>query len=69
MAPFVEAFPARELPERSQTSMTGKKRKGFDGELKKCELLDLLQYKCEVEKPVTRESVTRCWPVERVFRR
>lgn len=27
------------------------------------------QYDCEVEKPVTRESVTRCWPVERLFRR
>ena len=45
------------------------KRKGFDGSLKGCELLEMLQYKCEVEKPVTRESVTRCWPIERMFRR
>jgi hypothetical protein len=69
MAPFVETWPARELEFRSQVSLQGNKRKGFDGDLKGCELLEMLQYKCEVEKPVTRESVTRCWPIERMFRR
>jgi hypothetical protein len=69
MAPFVETWPARELEFRSQASLRGNKRKGFDGELKGCELLEMLQYKCEVEKPVTKESVTRCWPIERIFRR
>lgn len=69
MAPFVETWPERELEFRSQVSLQGNKRKGFDGNLKGCELLEMLQYKCEVEKPVTRESVTRCWPIERMFRR
>jgi len=69
MAPLVEKWPVRELEYRSQVSMVGKKRKEFDGNLKACELLEMLQYRCEVEQPVTRESVTRCWPVERMFRR
>jgi hypothetical protein len=69
MAPFVETWPARELEFRSQLSLKGSKRKGFDGDLKGCELLEMLQYKCEVEKPITKESVTRCWPIERMFRR
>jgi len=69
MAPLVETWPARELEFRSQVSMAGNKRKGFDGDLKGCELLEMLQYRCEVDQPVTRESVTRCWPVERLFRR
>jgi hypothetical protein len=50
-------------------SSKGRKRKDFDGNLKDCELLGLLQYKCEVERPVTRKSATVCWPVERLFRR
>ncbi|KAG4419903.1 hypothetical protein IFR04_006940 [Cadophora malorum] len=69
MAPFVEVFPASELPLRSQINTRGKARKDFQGDLKACELLEMWQYDCEVEKPVTRESVTRCWPVERLFRR
>lgn len=70
MAPFVETWPARELEFRSQMSLQqGTKRKGFDGDLKACELLEMLQYKCEVETPITKESVTRCWPIERMFRR
>jgi hypothetical protein len=69
MAPIVEAWSARELEFRSQVSMAGNKRKGFDGDLKACELLEMLQYRCEVDEPVTRESITRCWPVERLFRR
>jgi len=68
MAPFVEAWSARELESRAQVSVAGRKRKDFDGDLSGCELLEMLQYRCEVEKPVTRESVTRCWPVERLFR-
>ena len=58
-----------ELEFRSQVSLKGSKRKGFDGDLKGCELLEMLQYNCEVEKPITKESVTRCWPIERMFRR
>ena len=69
MPPPVEAWSAKELEERAKRNALGAYRKGFDGKLKGCELLELLQYKCEVEEPVTKESVTRCWPVERLFRR
>ncbi|KAL2071309.1 hypothetical protein VTL71DRAFT_12544 [Oculimacula yallundae] len=69
MAPLVEVFPASDLPFRTQTNMDGKMRKEFRGDLKACELFAMLQYQCEVEQPVTRESVTKCFPVERSFRR
>lgn len=69
MAPLVEAWPPSELPFRSQVTIKDKRRKDFHGDLKGCELLEMLQYHCEVETPVTRQSVTRCWPVERLFRR
>lgn len=69
MTPPVESWPARELEERVLGDAKGKRRKGFDGDFGKCQLVELLQYSCEVEKPVTRESKTRCWPVERLFRK
>ncbi|CZT02797.1 uncharacterized protein RAG0_09811 [Rhynchosporium agropyri] len=70
MAPLnVEVFPASDLPLRTQTNIKGSTRKGFRGDLKACELFSMLQYKCEVEEPVTRGSVTKCFPVERLFRR
>ncbi|TVY68933.1 hypothetical protein LSUE1_G004945 [Lachnellula suecica] len=69
MAPPVVMFPASELPVVAQTNLKGTKRKGFDGNLKTCELLEMLQYNCGVEEPVTRNSVVRCWPVEKFFRR
>lgn len=67
MTPPVESWQARELEQRVLANAKGKRRKGFNGELRKCELVELLQYRCEVEKPVTRLSKTRCWPVERLF--
>jgi len=69
MAPLVETFPADELPYRTQINAKGHVRKGFNGDLKGCELMEMVQYMCEVEEPRTRESVTRCWPVQRWFRR
>lgn len=69
MTPPLEAWSARELPDRVQGTVMGKKRKGFDGDLEGCDLLELLQYRCGVEEPRTRDSLTRCWPVERLFRR
>ncbi|TVY32127.1 hypothetical protein LSUB1_G008036, partial [Lachnellula subtilissima] len=44
MAPPISTFPASELPIVSQTNLKGTKRKGFDGDLKACELLEMLQY-------------------------
>ncbi|KAG0652933.1 hypothetical protein D0Z07_0210 [Hyphodiscus hymeniophilus] len=49
--------------------MKDTKRKGFDGDLKACELLELLQYDCRVENPERRESDVHCWPIVRLFRR
>ena len=69
MPPPVEAWSAKELEGRVRGNALGEYRKGFDGNLKACQLLELLQYKCEVDEPITRESVTRCWPVERLFRK
>lgn len=69
MTPPVESWQARELEDRVLANEKGRRRKGFNGDLGKCQLLELLQYSCEVEKPVTRFSKTRCWPVERLFRR
>ncbi|KAG4429327.1 hypothetical protein IFR05_015184 [Cadophora sp. M221] len=69
MAPSVELFPASELPFRTQVTLKDRARKHFHGDLKACELFALWQYECEVDRPATRESVTRCFPVERLFRR
>ena len=69
MAPPLEAWPAYQLPERARVNVKDRKRKGFNGDLKACELLELLQYNCDVEKPVTKDSLVRCWPVVRLFRR
>ncbi|KAF8863669.1 hypothetical protein BDZ45DRAFT_670240 [Acephala macrosclerotiorum] len=69
MAPPIETFPAHELPYRTQINAKSTRRKGFNGDLKGCELMEMLQYVCEVEEPRSRESVTRCWPVQRWFRK
>ncbi|CAG8983087.1 hypothetical protein HYALB_00006115 [Hymenoscyphus albidus] len=74
MAPPTELFPSTQLPLRAQTSLTGTKRKGFNGDLKACEFLEMLQYSCEVsggggKTERSREQRVRCWPVERFFRR
>lgn len=70
MAPFVETFPASALPFRSEITEKNKRRKDFSGEnLKGCDLLEMLQYDCGIEGPVTRGSVVICRPVVRLFRR
>ncbi len=69
MAPLVESFPPSQLPHEILSNAKGGYRKGFNGDLRACELMEMMQYVCEVEQPVTRESKTRCWPVERLFRR
>jgi hypothetical protein len=69
MAPPIHTWPASELPERARGDAQGNFRKGFDGDLKGCELVEMLQYACEVENPAIRDSPVRCRPVERLFRR
>ena len=69
MAPPIESWPAWQLPDRALGTVKDRKRKGFNGDLLACELLELLQYDCRVENPEKRESVVRCWPIVRLFRR
>jgi len=69
MTPPVESWPVNELKSRVRANEKGDWRKGFDGDLKKCELLELLQYNCSVENPQKPQSQIQCWPVERLFRR
>lgn len=69
MAPPLESWPAWQLPERAQATMKDTKRKGFNGDLNGCGLLELVQYDCKVENAERRESLVRCWPIVRLFRR
>jgi hypothetical protein len=69
MTPPVESWPVRELEQRVFGNAKGEYRKGFDGNLKNCQLMELLQYNCKVDNPDRRDSLVRCWPVERLFRR
>lgn len=76
MTPPCRSFPASELPLRIQQDASGRRRK-LDGagsvsrkiDLSACELFQMLQYKCEVQRPLTRESPVRCFAVDRLFRR
>lgn len=57
-----------------QATLDGRRRKGGDVELQKCELLEMLQYNCVVEGRTEserhrREARVVCRPVERWFRR
>lgn len=74
MAPPVESFPVSDLPRRvRETGLGGKSHKGqskFD--LKKCKLLEMVQYSCGLEAASAEDSenkVIRCWPVVKLFRR
>jgi hypothetical protein len=70
MAPPVETFPAAQLPERVQVTAQGRRRKGGNIDLKKCDLMEMVQYNCWLEPgPGYREEVVKCQPVVRLFRR
>ena len=73
MAPPCPSLSASELPARIQLDGQGKKRKLEVGkkeiDLSACELFEMLQYKCEVQRPLTRESPVRCFAADRTFRR
>ncbi|KAF5020187.1 hypothetical protein F66182_7792 [Fusarium sp. NRRL 66182] len=68
-----QVFHASELPERVQTNLNGRKRKLEQGvknvDLTGCELLEMLQYKCEIKEPVKWDSPVQCFAVERLFRK
>ena len=70
MAPPIEAFPASELHFRVNVLPNGKRKKGGDFDLRKCELLELVQYSCHLEgNRKTREAVIQCEPVVKFFRK
>ncbi len=78
MAPPIESWPAHELSERIQINAEGRGRKPLPGQgkidLKKCELLEMVQYACLVEGATEAERHRRgaqvmCRPIERWFRR
>ena len=72
MTPPCVSFPASELPARVLEDGRGRRRK-LDGgartvDLSACELLQMLQYKCQVRRPLTRDSPVECFAVDRLFR-
>lgn len=70
MAPPIETFPVSELPERVMQLPDGRRRKGEAIDLKKCELLELVQYNCEVKGMKGHpQAVIQCMPVTKLFRR
>lgn len=70
MAPPIEAFPVSELENRVNVQSNGRRRKGGDIDLRKCELLELVQYECGL-KPSIKDlrPVIQCVPVVKLFRR
>ena len=70
MAPPVETFPASELAYRVNILPNGKRRKGGDIDLSKCELLEFVQYSCGLRgNQKSRQAVIQCEPVVKLFRR
>lgn len=68
-----QVFDASELPSKIQADLSGRKRK-LDGgarniDLAGCELLEMLQYKCEIKEPVQWDSPVQCFAIERLFRK
>ena len=68
MAPPTEAFPASELPYRIQATVQGKRRKGGDIDLRKCDLQEMVQYNCKVDEQQPSAPV-KCYPIVRLFRK
>ena len=70
MAPPLEPFPLSELEARINTLPNGRRRKGGDIDLRKCELLELVQYECGLKgSQKDRQAIIQCAPVVKLFRR
>ena len=70
MGPPIEAFPTSELATRVNVLPNGRRRKGGDVEISRCELLELVQYSCHLKgSPTSPQSVIQCEPVVKSFRR
>ncbi|KAI1734139.1 hypothetical protein F4680DRAFT_454232 [Xylaria scruposa] len=68
MSPPCRVFPASQLQAEVQLD-DGKRRKGSKIDLSACELLSMVQYDCQIDRPDLANSPVRCWPVQRWFRR
>jgi len=68
MTPPIESFPASELYYRVQSTVQGRRRKK-DVDLTRCQLRELVQYACHLEKSVLSEQpVIQCRQIVRLFR-
>ncbi|KAI1428695.1 hypothetical protein F5Y12DRAFT_710990 [Xylaria sp. FL1777] len=68
MTPQCSVFPASQLPANIQVD-DGQRRKGGRIDLLACELLSMVQYDCQIDRPDVSNSPVKCWPVQRWFRR
>lgn len=70
MTPPCRVFPASELESEIQTTDGQRLRKGGGRiDLSACELLAMVQYECQIDRPELANSPVWCWPVQRWFRR
>lgn len=71
MVPPIEGFPASQLRMRVQLTVKGKLRKGETVDLRQCELLEMVQYSCQLERGQSPGAmdVVRCMPIVKLFRR
>ncbi|KAI0471181.1 hypothetical protein F4859DRAFT_515401 [Xylaria cf. heliscus] len=56
MAPPCRVFPASQLPTEIQLDDDRKRRKGGRIDLSACELLSMVQYDCQIDRPDLRNS-------------
>ena len=67
MAPPIKSFPVSELSQHINTLPNGKRRKGGDIDVTKCDLVELVQYSCHLKGDPKTNAVIQCEPVVRVF--
>jgi hypothetical protein len=60
----ITIFPASTLPQHINTDVRTGRRRKQPLDLSKCELLEMVQWECRIE-----DGKTKCWPIERLFRR
>lgn len=70
MTPPIEAFAVSELEDRINVQSNNRRKKGGDIDLRKCELLELIQYECRLQgSKEDRRSIIQCAPLVKLFRR
>ena len=70
MPPPALVFPASQLPDRVHTLPNGKRRKGEPIDLKKCELIEFVNYSCYLKEDAKgRLAIIHCEPLVKLFRK